>query len=385
MAVTLNGTTGLVFNDGSSQNTAATGFGFKNRIINGSFVIDQRNAGASTSPSDGTYFVDRWRSVASQTSKFTTQQTPSATETGFATRVGAGFTSYLACTSSSAYTVGASEKFVIGQLIEGYNWADMAWGTANAKTVTLSFLVYASAAGTYGGSLQNTAGDYSYVFSYSVASANTWTSISVTIAGPTAGTFAQLTNGSAMRVWFSLGAGATSSTTAGSWNAATYWQPTGATNMVSTSGAYLYFTGVQLEKGSTATSFDYRPYGTELALCQRYFCKTFPLGTAPGNDVTIAGAFRGTAVTINASSQIEPAGTWKFPVSMRTTPSTITLYAPGTSGHTAGQWTNDGNAGSSANARTNFAGTESTSFDNTGVLVSAGFRPIIHATADAEL
>ena len=70
---------------------------------------------------------------------------------------------------------------------------------------------------------------------------------------------------------------------------------------------------------------------------------------------------------------------------MRTTPSTITLYAPGTSGHTAGQWTNDGNAGSSANARTNFAGTESTSFDNAGVLVAAGFRPVIHATADAEL
>jgi len=158
-----------------------------------------------------------------------------------------------------------------------------------------------------------------------------------------------------------------------------------STSVVGTNGATFYITGVQLEKGSTATSFDYRPYGTELALCQRYFCKTFPLGTAPGNDVTIAGAFRGTAVTINALSQIEPAGTWKFPVSMRTTPSTITLYAPGTSGHTAGQWTNDGNAGSSANARTNFAGTESTSFDNAGVLVAAGFRPVIHATADAEL
>jgi hypothetical protein len=122
-----------------------------------------------------------------------------------------------------------------------------------------------------------------------------------------------------------------------------------------------------------------------LALCQRYYAKTFPIGTAPGNDITTSGALRGTAVTINASSQIEPAATWKFPVSMRTTPSTITLYAPGTSGHTAGQWTNDGNPGSSANARTNFAGTESTSFDNAGVLLTAGWRPIIHATADAEL
>jgi len=361
--------------NGSDVFNASSNFGFKNRIINGAMVIDQRNAGASVTPTNGQYLVDRFTTALTQASKFTAQQSTTAP---------VGFTNSLKITSSSAYSVISTDYFGIGQVIEGFNVADMGWGTANAKTVTLSFQVYSSLTGTFGGAIFNDSANRSYPFTYTISSANTWTTASVTIAGDTTGTWAT-NNSGGMKIYFNLGTGSTYSGTAGAWAGTFYISATGATSVVGTNGATFYITGVQLEKGSTATSFDYRPYGTELALCQRYFCKTFPLGTAPANDVTIAGALRGTAVTINASSQIEPAATWKFPVSMRTTPSTITLYAPGTSGHTAGQWTNDGNAGSSANARTNFAGTESTSFDNTGVLVAAGFRPIIHATADAEL
>jgi hypothetical protein len=239
--------------------------GFKNRIINGAMVIDQRNAGASvTLSAANTYTLDRWQGVATQASKFSVQQNAASV-----TRP-AGYTYYLGATSLSAYSVLAGDYFLTRQMVEGFNFADMAWGTANAKTVTLSFQVYSSLTGTFGGALNNGAADRSYPFTYTISSANTWTQISVTIAGDTSGTWLT-TNGIGVHVHFGLGAGSTYSGTAGSWSGSTYFSATGATSVVGTNAATFYITGVQLEKGSTATSFDYRPYGTELALCQRYY------------------------------------------------------------------------------------------------------------------
>jgi hypothetical protein len=282
------------------------GMGFRNRILNGSMVIDQKNAGASVTPVDGTYSVDRWVCGLSQASKFTVQQTPSATETGFAVRVAAGFTNYLACTTAASanVTLGASDVFVIGQKIEGFNFADMAWGTAAAKTVTLSFLAYSSVTGTFGGAFVNNASNRSYPFTYSIPTANTWTTISVTIAGDTTGTWVGATNGVAVKIWFSLGSGSSGLNTAGAWVGANSYSATGAVSPITTNSSTFYITGVQLEKGSTATSFDYRPYGTELALCQRYYYKvtTYPLGFA-----------------ISASDLY--CNTLKLPVTMRSAPS----------------------------------------------------------------
>jgi hypothetical protein len=224
------------------------------------------------------YSVDRWQIYGTANSKFTTQQTPSATETGFATRVAAGFQSYLAITSSSSYSVAAGDSFFVGQQIEANNISDLAFGTASAKTITLSFLVYSSLTGTFGGAILNGAGTYSYPFSYSIPSANTWTSISITIAGPTAGTWVNTGNSSGMQVLFGLGVGTTRSGTAGAWAAATYYSATGAVSVVGTSGATFYITGVQLEKGSTATPFEQRLYGTELQLAQRYYYRISPGG-----------------------------------------------------------------------------------------------------------
>ena len=131
---------------------------FRNRIINGAMVIDQRNAGASVTPSSGvtTYTVDRWNNYSSQSSKLTVQQNAGSVTPP------AGFTNYLGVTSSSAYSVGASDLFILNQRIEGYNIADLAWGTANAKTVTLSFQVYSSLTGTFGGTIQNSAQNRNY-------------------------------------------------------------------------------------------------------------------------------------------------------------------------------------------------------------------------------
>jgi hypothetical protein len=240
-------------------------FGFRNRIINGAMMIDQRYGGASVTPTaDSFYTLDRWAARLSVASKYSVQQNAGAVTPP------AGFINYLGITSLSAYTVGASEFFAIEQNIEGLNMTDLGWGTASAQAVTLSFRVYSSLTGTFGGVLFNQSGTRSYPFSYSVGSANTWTTISLTIPGDTAGTWLT-TNSGFVTVSFGLGAGATVSGTAGAWAGSLYRSATGAVSVVGTNAAKFYITGVQLEKSSIATAFDVRPYGTELALCQRYY------------------------------------------------------------------------------------------------------------------
>jgi hypothetical protein len=250
----------------AASGSPGTTTGFKNRIINGAQVISQRYGTASqTIPANNPYYVtDRFMVRGTQASKVTAAQNAGSVTTPV------GFTNYLGVTSSSAYSVTSTDYFVIEQRIEGYNIADLAFGTANAKTVTLSFQVYSSLTGTFGGALANGALSRSYPFTYSIPTANTWTNISVTVAGDTTGTWTT-DNSTGMSVFLSLGAGSTVAGTAGSWSGNTYVSATGATSVVGTSGATFYITGVQLEVGTTATNFDYRSFGTELALCQRYY------------------------------------------------------------------------------------------------------------------
>jgi hypothetical protein len=260
---------------------AGNATGFKNRIINGAMVIDQRNAGASVTPANGNYTLDRWFFSLSQASKLTCQQNAGSVTPP------TGFTKYLGITSSSAYAVGTSELFVLRQNIEGLNIADLGWGTAAAKTITLSFQVYSSLTGTFGGTIRNSAGNRFYPYSYTISTANTWTTASVTIAGDTSGTWAT-DNTSGIEVMFGLGCGATVSGTPGAWGSTTYYSATGAVSIVGTNGATFYITGVQLEVGSTATSFDARDYGRELILCQRYYEVFY---TASGSTTSLIASY----------------------------------------------------------------------------------------------
>jgi hypothetical protein len=256
--------------------TQAQYTGFKNRLINPGMVIDQRNAGASVTPTnDGAYTLDRWSVSLSAASKFSVQQSSTAPT---------GFINSTLITSLSAFSVPSSGYFMFNQTIEGLNVPDLAWGTASAATVTLSFWVRSSLTGTFGGAIQNSAQNRAYPFSYTISSANTFEYKTVTIPGDTTGTWLT-TNGVGMFVRFGLGVGSTFSATAGAWAAGQFFAPTGAVSVVGTNGATFIVTGVQLEKGSTATSFDYRPYGTELQLCQRYYqlCRS---GVGGGNSST---------------------------------------------------------------------------------------------------
>ena len=252
----------------------------RNRIINGAMVIDQRNAGASVTPTATTYTLDRWNIGVTQASKLSVQQNAGSVTPP------TGFTNYLGVTSLSAYSVSSSDFFCVLQAIEGFNTADLNFGTANAQTITLSFWVRSSLTGTFGGSLSNSAGTRSYSFTYTISSVNTWEQKSLTFVGDSSGTWL-INNSVGLYVIFGLGAGSTYSGTVGSWvtPAARPFSATGATSVVGTNGATFYITGVQLEKGTQATGFEYENYTSLLAKCYRY-CKSVGDGlTGVGNSV----------------------------------------------------------------------------------------------------
>lgn len=235
--------------------------GFRNRIINGGMTIDQRNAGAAVT-ANGAYPVDRFVVGNGTDGAFSAQRDTVAP---------AGFINSLKVTTTTAdATLTTTQGLLLAQYIEGLNVSDLAWGTASAQPITLSFWVRSSLTGTFGGSIQNSSLDRSYPFTYTISAANTFEYKTITIAGDTTGTWLT-TNGIGLRLWFGLGVGPDRSGTAGAWAGADYRSATGAVSVVGTLNATFYITGVQLEKGSTATPFEFRSYGTELALCQRYF------------------------------------------------------------------------------------------------------------------
>jgi hypothetical protein len=281
-------------------------YGMKNRIINGDMRIDQRNAGASVTAGSA-YTLDRWNvDRVWSGSTVTIQQSSTAP---------AGFTNSMIATVSTGAAVASASYFSIQQFIEGYNVADLDFGKATAQSFTVSFWVRSSVTGTYGVGFRNSAFDLSYWTTYTINSANTWEQKFVTITAPTSGTW-YTNNSYGLNVIFSLGCGSTNKAASNNaWNAGGKLGAIGETDLIATTGATFYVTGVQLEKGATATSFDYRPYGTELALCQRYY------QLASRYEEWVAANVN-TANTANASVMfIQP---------MRTSP-TITLAPVGSS------------------------------------------------------
>ena len=275
MSVSYGGSS-ITFEDGSIVSSGSAGF--KNKIINGAMMIDQRNAGASVTANNNTVFsADRWFGEDGTDGTFTLQQTTTAP---------AGFKYSIKATVGTAdASLTTTQLAIFGQRIEGYNVSDLDWGTANAKTITISWWTRSSATGSFGGAVWNSAGDRSYPFSYTINSADTWEYKTVTIAGDTSGTWLT-TNGRGINLAFALGAGPSYSSTANIWTAQQSVSSTGATNLMATSDANLYIAGVQLEKSTTASSFEFRSYGKELMLCQRYYEKSYDIDTVPGTSVS---------------------------------------------------------------------------------------------------
>jgi hypothetical protein len=307
----------------TSAPTVPGGFEFRNRITNGAMRIDQRNAGALVTPTtSGAWSVDRWSVAPTQNSKLTIQRNAGSVTPP------TGFSNYLGITSSTAYSILSTDYFFISHVIEGCDLQDIAWGTANAKTVTLSFVVYSSLTGTFGGAVRNagTGGFRSYPFSYTISSANTWTTVSVTITGDTSGTWSSSAGAAGIYLIFGIGVGSTYSTTAGSWAGGNYLAPTGATSVVGTNGAKLYITGVQLEVGSAATPYEQIPYQVELARCQRYYATSIESGATITNFATLNATGVGGVMAIANATNNDLFPNVRYPVPMATNP-TLTVYS----------------------------------------------------------
>jgi len=253
MSISINGTNGLAFNDASSQNTAATGFGFKNRIINGSCLVAQRGNVVAANNTIVYGGADR---IFVAPISFTTvtgsivQSPLSGTNSGY----GQWLTSV---------TTTGSGIIVFGQRIEALNCLDL-----NSKAVTFTGYLY-----------QDTGASITSTVSISKATVKDIFNAVTQIGGTTV-----LTLPNAVLTPFSL------TVTLG---------PSDANNglAVQVSHAVGAITSrsfaigdMQLEKGSTATSFDYRPYGTELALCKRYG-RPFPFIRSVGYLTTSGAAY----------------------------------------------------------------------------------------------
>jgi hypothetical protein len=342
---------------------------FKNRLINGNMAIDQRNAGAvQTSPASNTYALDRWKCNVGGGGFNVQQNAGSVTPP-------VGFKNYYGVTSTST---SAASNYSIRQLIEGFNTADLMYGTADAKTTTLSFWIYSSLTGTFGGAIQNESGNRSYVYSYTINAANTWQYVTATIPGDTGGAWTGATNGTGIVLFISYSVAAGQAGAAGSWTGNDYRAPTGQVNVVGTNGATFYITGVQLEVGTVATSFDFRSITTELSLCQRYFQKTYPQSSAVGNT---SGSQTGALFNSNPATNTYPnIGTWNFATVMRANP-TVTTYNP-TTGSTS---TFIGDGVSYSPIGVTAIGERSVAIYGANVSIGLNVFLSVHATASAEL
>lgn len=372
--------TSVVFTDGSSISSGLQGF--KNRIINGSMVIDQRNVGTSVIPTiDGQTIIDRFNHQCS-----TIRSATSIQQVNVPAPL-AGFTKALKFTATSASTVGSSDFYAIGQQIEGYNWADLNWGTLNAKTITFSCWVYGSITGTFGGLIKESGQSRSYPFLYTISAANTWTQVTVTIPGDTSGTYSS-TNTSAVWIELSLACGSSYLGAPNAWNSLVNVGTTGQSNAyLTTSGATFYTTGWQIEKNVAASNFEYRPYSTELALCQRYFCKSFAQSHVPGTNGTADAGVRACWVQDATSPNRYVIINGNFPVTMRTAPTTVTIYALNAGSPTTGSVSLYNNITTTVTVPTINGLTDNTLgyYFSGGSNGSTGTWYMFHFTASAEL
>jgi len=288
---------------------------FRNRIINGAMVLDQRNAGAAvTGTASLAYNLDRYASLVNTDGVMTFQQVSDAPT---------GFKYSLKATATTAdASLSATQRAILLQRIEGYNVIDFMLGSANAIQFTASFWVKSTLTGTFGGAFQNNSSARAYPFTYTISVANTWEQKTVSITGDTTGTW-DTTTGTGLQIVWGLGVGSTYSGTAGAWAAGDFNSATGATSVIGTLNATWQVTGVQLEAGSTASPFENRQYGVELALCQRYYHKNYPQTTAPADSAAMLADGIGATTVSDASSVFSP--NIPYPVCMRATP-TFTFY-----------------------------------------------------------
>jgi len=377
-ASTLNVASKMNFAAGMQLGGQDTTFGgVRNRIINGAMSIAQY--GTSNTVALGSnvgYACDRFRCDSSIGTAITAAQSTSVVPTGFAYSL-----SYTAGTGTTA----AGDNSEIVHFIEGYNIADLSWGTANAQSVTLSFWARSSLTGSFGLILENNAADTQYLTTYSLPVANTWTKITLSIPAPTIGTWLS-TNGRGIGIRWDMGVGTTNSgASTNAWNTVVSSKVgvTGTVKITQNTGATFYITGVQLEKGSAASAFEQLHYGHILTLCQRYYYKSYEIGVTPGTN-TGTGAISGRNWDTTSGRTSLPV-TAHHKVEMRTTPTVVFYTIPGLAGSVSQAGSPTGHDGGLAVNGTYSLTTKIIGGIDTATACAASAFYNFHYTASAEL
>jgi len=246
--------------------------GTRNLIINGAMQVAQRGTSASglTNGSDPYQTVDRFRFVEQGSPTYVVTMSQSSTApVGFASSLKIDITTAQA-------SLAADENLAVDTILEAQNLQPLGYGSSSANTATLSFWVRSNKTGTYVVYFYQYDDDRSTTHSYTVNSADTWEYKTITVPADTVGVIDNNNDRGIVVRWpLASGTNYTSGTASTTWASdVTANRYNGLNvNLADNTANEWYLTGVQLEVGDTATPFEHRSYGQELALCQRYFCK----------------------------------------------------------------------------------------------------------------
>jgi len=355
------------------------GVNFRNLIINGDMSIAQRGTSHSIGNGAG-YIIDRWRDGAiydtvAPTGAFTVSQSTDVPS-------GQGFVSSQKWDCTTAQTSLTEQGWGVQQRIEAQNLTHLEFGTSSAKTLTLTFWIKSNKTGTYGIEVRSHDASRQFISSYTIDSASTWEKKTITITGDTGGTGINNDNGIGFWVRWIWSAGTTiDGATLNSWTAtATEIAPTGQVNLADSTSNELYWTGAQLEVGTSASDFEFLPFDVNLSRCERYFQKSYQVLTPVGTDT-----YTGMAIMRNYDSADRSDNPFytPFQTRMRGTP-TMTIYSK--AGNSAKIVTGSGALNGSTTERS-VTGTVASQRGLFGInaQVDASDFGQAHWTADAEL
>lgn len=343
----------------------------ENLIINPTFDLWQRNT-TFTSIVSGNYFADRfqyWQSGAAVHDINRSTDVPTISESGFPNT----YSAFLNTTTLDA-SVDAGDATLINYKIEGYDFRKV-----SGKNIYMSFWVKSTKTGIHCVAFQNGVPDRSYVVEYTINTTNTWEKKTIRLQHDSTGTW-DYTSSIGLMVYWTLGAGATFQTTADTWQTGNFFATANQVNGVDAVNNEFRLAQVQLHEGIDEIPFNRlaRDFATELQMCQRYFEKTWNIGTAVGTN-TLTGTHH-----INGFSQASAKDVvWcdEFTVNKRSTP-TMTMYDQnGVINKITNMWHN---STPYQVAMTGVVGTERNfTFGQGNPSNTAGMR--YHYTADAEL